>query len=103
MDNAVHVTAGALDRVLERVHGPGDVLFERVRYENVVVLGIAIISTGAREIINSVMRVATAGATRRTLARAALRCARGRCSRRRGLLGEKFRCGANSGEPGCHF
>src|SRR5271170_366863 len=32
MDDAVHGAACTLDRFLERVHGAGDVLFERIRY-----------------------------------------------------------------------
>src|ERR1700690_1178941 len=42
---AVHGAAGTLDGFLEGVHGAGDVLFERVSYEDVILLGIAVIGT----------------------------------------------------------
>src|ERR1700722_9314003 len=76
MEDAVHGAAGTLDRFLEGVHGAGDVLFERVRDEDVVLLGIAIIGTRAGEIVDSIVcMVAAAGTTRRISARCAGGCA----------------------------
>ena len=60
MDDAVHGAASMLDRLLERVHGAGDVLLEGVGDENVIFLGIAVIGARPGEIVDPVVRVVLA-------------------------------------------
>src|SRR5579863_10029984 len=97
MDDAVHSAAGTLDGFLERVHGAGDVLFERVSYEDVILLGVAVIGTSSGNVIDPVVGVVGAGPTRRIPTRCA--CGRGCASSRSLLLTENFQ---RSGYQSCH-
>jgi hypothetical protein len=80
-----HRASCALNRFLKCIHCSGDVLFEWVRYENVIVLRVAVIGTSAREVIDSIVCVIAAA---RPISRRAGRW----CTRRRRLLSEKNRC-----------
>src|ERR1700683_1704334 len=83
MDDAVHVAACTLDRFLERVHGPSNVFFERIRHQDVILLRIAVIGTRAGEVIDTIMCMAAA----RTARRISARCAGGHgCAGSRSLL-----------------
>ena len=64
MDDAVHSAACPLDRLLEGIHGAGDVLFEGVRDEDVVLLGVAVIGTGSRKVVDPVVDVVGSGPMR---------------------------------------
>src|SRR6266851_1758178 len=91
IDNAVHGAACTLDRLLERVHRAGDVLFEGISYENVIVLGIAVIGTSTREVVDAILCVIAAGTTRPVTSRSPHGCAPGReCATGRSLLSEEF-------------
>ena len=57
IDDAVHGAARSLDRFLKRIHRAGDVFLEGVGYENVVILGIAVIGTGSGEVVDTVVRM----------------------------------------------
>src|ERR1700730_664096 len=91
IDDAVHGATCSLNRFLERIHCAGDVFFEGVGYENMILIGIAVIGTSSGEVIDPVVRmVAGARAARPVTAR---RGTRGRMTnRRRSLLSQKFRC-----------
>ena len=93
MNDAVHGTARVLNRLLERVHCASDVLFERISHQNVIVLGIAVIGTRPRKVVDPVVCVALgAGAMGSIFARRTRgRVARCRCARGRSLFGEKLR------------
>ncbi len=90
VDDAVHRAAGALQRFLKRIHGSSYVLLEWVRDQNVIVLGVAVIGAGTREVIDSIVCVV-----------AAARLAPGGRGRCRGsgwrLLSEKNRCARHGG------
>src|ERR1700722_12426218 len=90
MEDAIHGAAGPLDRLLERIHRAGDVLFEGIGYEDMICIGIAVIRTCPREVVDPFVGVVVAaGATRSVLAGSA--CAgRSRCGPRGRLLREKF-------------
>src|SRR6516225_7582483 len=66
MDDAVHVAARTLDGPLECIHGPCDMLFEGVSYEDVIVLGITVIGACAGKVVDAVVRVASPGPANRT-------------------------------------
>src|SRR5437764_606187 len=57
MEDAVHRAARAFNGSLERIHCPDHVLLKWVRHENVIVSGVAVIRTGAGEVIDAVMYV----------------------------------------------
>src|SRR5579862_597655 len=97
MDDAVHSAAGTLDGLLEGVHGAGDVLFERVSYEDMILFGVAVVGTGSGNVVDPVVGVVGAGPTSRISAR----CASGRgCASSRGLLlTENFQ---RAGDQSCH-
>src|SRR6478735_8170331 len=62
MDDAVHGATGPLHGLFERIHGTGDMLFEGIGYEHVIVFGIAVVGTRARKVedsINGVIAAAT--------------------------------------------
>src|SRR5215468_2715497 len=81
MDDAIHSAAGTLDRLLKSVHCANHVFFEGVSHQDMILLGITIIGTRPREIVDPVECVAIAtGATRSIFGWRVRRCA------------TKFRC-----------
>src|SRR5579859_4200880 len=62
VDQAVHVGTGALDVALQRVHRPCDMLLERIRHEDMIVLGITVIGAGAGKVVDPAVRVAASAA-----------------------------------------
>src|SRR5215472_12830003 len=102
MDDTVHVAARTFDRALQRVHGSCDMLFEKIRHEDMIVLGIPVIGTRAGKIVNPVVRVATS-ATWCISSRCTLGWAAGcGCARRR-LLDKEFGHSAKKGRQRCDF
>src|ERR1700722_3711394 len=100
MDDAVHSAAGKLDRLLERVHCASDVFFESISYEDVIVLGIAVIGTGTRKVVDPAMcMVVAAGAARSIFAGCARGGTRSGCYSSGSLLSEEFR---RAGYKSCH-
>jgi len=89
MDDAVHGAACSLNGSLECIHRPGDVLLKWVRYENVIVSGVAVIGTGAGEVIDAILCVVVA---RPISSRAGCWCAR-----LRRLLSEENACAGHAG------
>src|SRR5262245_45619093 len=91
MDDAIHSTAGTLDRLLERVHGASDVFFEGVSHQDVIRLGITVIRTRPGKIVDPVECVVLATkATRSIFGGRVRRCAASfRCDRG-SLLGKEF-------------
>src|SRR5215469_15231322 len=78
MINVVHGVAGTLDRLLERLHGAGDVLFERIRDQNVIVLCITAVGPGTRNVMDAIHRVMfTTRGTASIFAGSGRRCACG--------------------------
>src|SRR6478735_663830 len=97
MDDAVHGATGPLHGLFERIHGTGDMLFEGIGYEHVIVFGIAVIGARTRKVVDSINGVITAaGATGRI---STCGCAAGPGRNRGSLLsGELHR----SGYERCH-
>src|SRR5579872_7371594 len=97
MDDAVHSAARTLDGFLESIHGAGDVLFEGVSYEDVILLRVPVIGTGSGNVVDPFVDVVGAG----TMSRVPTRCASGDgCASSRGLLlAESFQ---RPGYQSCH-
>ena len=70
-------------KLLERVHGAGNVLLKGISHENVIILGITVIGAGTGEVVDAIVGVIAARTTRR---RRSLRR-----TGRRSLEGEEFR------------
>src|ERR1700719_4368962 len=94
MDDTVHGATCAFNRFLKCIHGAADVLLKWVRYENVIVFGVAVIGTSAGEVIDPI--VCMVAAARPIPSRAGCRFAP-----RRGLLSEKHRCSGYGSHYGC--
>src|SRR5579859_1673758 len=65
MENVIHVAACALDRPLKGIHGACHVLFEWISDQHMIFLRIAVVGTGARDVVDPLVHMMfAAGATR---------------------------------------
>src|SRR6187402_333158 len=96
MNNVVHSGSGALDRLLQRIHRPCNVLLERVRNEDVIFARIAVVRARSGEVVDAVMGMISATRATRTVST----WATGRCSSwngsRNSLLCKEFGAGYDS-------
>ena len=90
MEDAVHAAACTLDGTLEGVHGAGDVFFEGIGYEDVIVLGVAVVGACAGEPEDAVMNVVAGAAAESTATSTATTA--GGWGGWGSLLGEELRC-----------